>query len=54
MLIIYVVKTGSEFGTSSDLKLSGLGSPNGFKLFAHLKLSPLESGFKKLPDSLDT
>ena len=58
MLNKYAVKIASEFAMLSDLKLSRFDRPHNSKLFAYLKLSTLESGFKKLliciPDSLDT
>ena len=52
MLNIYAVKTGSEFATSSYLKIYGFARPH------DSKLSTPESGLKKLrfnrPDSPDT
>ena len=58
MLNIYAVKTGSEFVTSSDLKVFGLDRPHDSKIFANSKLSILERGLQKLrirmPDSPNT
>ena len=41
-------KSTSDFATSADSKTSRFTRPHGSKLFADLKISTLESGFKKL------
>ena len=48
MLNISETKTGSEFVTSSDLKISGFDRRHDSKFFPYSKISTLESGFKKL------
>ena len=43
MLNIYAVKTGSEFVTTSDLKISGFDRPRDSKFFAYSKVFTVES-----------
>ena len=40
------IKSKADFATSANSKISGFARPHGFKLFADLKISTLESGFK--------